>query len=180
MEPDDGHALDGEEGELDARMCRIVRVEWRRCRGRLPSDLFEDCLVEAHLLHWRIRERLIELPEEERPAFAAACIRRRLRQYLRGEAGASQELLDQLAAAAREALDAKGRAEWQAFLDDDGPVDVQELLARLRPRERLVLRLRFWERLTHAEIAGRLGVSEAAAKKQVERAVARLRKLFEG
>ena len=56
---------------------------------------------------------------------------------------------------------------------------LDDLLASLRERDRLVLVLRFFEGLSLAQIGERLGTTEDAAQKRVSRALERLRHLFE-
>jgi RNA polymerase sigma-B factor len=58
-------------------------------------------------------------------------------------------------------------AENRATLD--------RLLATVTPREREVLRLRFQEDLTQAEIGERIGVSQMQVSRLIRQAVARLR-----
>ncbi len=55
-----------------------------------------------------------------------------------------------------------------------------QLLERLKPRNRLVLTLMYWEGLSIAEAAKRMGWSKTMVKVQAYRARKRLRKLLEG
>ncbi|MGH2854860.1 MAG: SigB/SigF/SigG family RNA polymerase sigma factor [Solirubrobacteraceae bacterium] len=59
------------------------------------------------------------------------------------------------------------RAEERAILEP--------LLARLSPRERVVLQLRFGEDLTQAEIGERIGVSQMQVSRLIRQALARMR-----
>jgi RNA polymerase sigma-B factor len=59
------------------------------------------------------------------------------------------------------------RAEERAMLEP--------LLARISPRERLVLQLRFGEDLTQAEIGERIGVSQMQVSRLIRQALVRLR-----
>jgi RNA polymerase sigma-70 factor (sigma-E family) len=59
----------------------------------------------------------------------------------------------------------------------DRAVMVRRALARLAPRQRAVLVLRFFEDLTEAEAAGALGCSVSTVKSQTRDALARLRLL---
>lgn len=52
---------------------------------------------------------------------------------------------------------------------------LEPLFARISPRERLVLRLRFGEDLTQAEIGVRIGVSQMQVSRMIRQALARLR-----
>jgi RNA polymerase sigma factor (sigma-70 family) len=73
-------------------------------------------------------------------------------------------------------------ADRIALIGDPGPVgdaDVDEiwgLLCRLRPERRAVVVLRFYEDLTHAEIAEVLGTPEATVRTRLHRALGDLRK----
>lgn len=50
---------------------------------------------------------------------------------------------------------------------------VAHLLDTLEPRERLIMRLRYWERLSQAEIAQRLGISQMHVSRLLARSLAR-------
>lgn len=52
---------------------------------------------------------------------------------------------------------------------------VESALARIRPREREILRLRFEQRLTQAEIGTRLGISQMQVSRLLQRTLAELR-----
>jgi RNA polymerase sigma-B factor len=52
---------------------------------------------------------------------------------------------------------------------------LEPLFARISPRERLVLKLRFGEDLTQAEIGERIGVSQMQVSRMIRQALARLR-----
>jgi RNA polymerase sigma factor (sigma-70 family) len=56
---------------------------------------------------------------------------------------------------------------------------VQSVFDRLSPRDRMVLRWRYRESLSNAEVASQLGISEGAAKKAAHDARERLRRLLE-
>jgi len=58
---------------------------------------------------------------------------------------------------------------------EDELAALSEALDSISPTDQLILRLRFVEQLSHAEIAGVLGVSEAASRQRTARAIARLR-----
>jgi RNA polymerase sigma factor (sigma-70 family) len=55
--------------------------------------------------------------------------------------------------------------------------DLVTALARLQPRQRAVLVLRYWEQLTEAEAADVLGCSLGTVKSSASRGLARLREL---
>ncbi len=52
---------------------------------------------------------------------------------------------------------------------------LEPLLARLTPRERVVLWLRFGEDLTQSEIGERIGVSQMQVSRLIRQALARMR-----
>lgn len=81
----------------------------------------------------------------------------------------------------------KGRRHPTVSLDDlihiadrtpECPLD-DILPKQLKPAERQILIWRFEDRLSHQEIADRLGISEAACRSRVFRAVARCRQYLE-
>lgn len=61
------------------------------------------------------------------------------------------------------------------FEDAETRATLQPLLARISKRERLVLRLRFGEDLTQAEIGAQIGVSQMQVSRMIRQALARLR-----
>jgi RNA polymerase sigma-B factor len=61
------------------------------------------------------------------------------------------------------------------FLAAEGRADFDPLLARLPPRARLVLQLRFVDDLTQSEIATRLGVSQMQVSRILSQTLSRLR-----
>lgn len=54
-------------------------------------------------------------------------------------------------------------------------LEVERLLARLEPREQLMVRLRFYEEMTQAEIAERLDISQMHVSRLLSRCLARFR-----
>jgi RNA polymerase sigma-B factor len=61
------------------------------------------------------------------------------------------------------------------FVHAEERATLQPLLARISPRERLVLELRFGEDLTQAEIGERIGVSQMQVSRLIRQALVRLR-----
>lgn len=65
--------------------------------------------------------------------------------------------------------------EHDHLLDDtDDRVLVGRLLATLEPREQLIMRLRFWDHRSQAEIAHRLGISQMHVSRLLARSLAQL------
>jgi len=73
-------------------------------------------------------------------------------------------------------------AEQMTSSSDPGFSDLsphlEEIVGRLRRKDRQVILLRFYEHKEFAQIAGDLGISEEAARKRVTRAVEKLRDAF--
>ena len=65
--------------------------------------------------------------------------------------------------------------EESGFRRAEEHATLEPLLARISPRERLVLRLRFVEDLTQAEIGERIGVSQMQVSRLIRQALARMR-----
>ena len=70
--------------------------------------------------------------------------------------------------------DAYGGEEFGFGLAEDRAT-LERLMAAITPREREVLRLRFVEDLTQAEIGARIGVSQMQVSRLIRQALARLR-----
>lgn len=54
-----------------------------------------------------------------------------------------------------------------------------DVLAELEPRERLIVRMYYWDRLSQDAIADRLGISQVHVSRLLRRAIARLRTVLE-
>jgi RNA polymerase sigma-70 factor (ECF subfamily) len=114
-----------------------------------------DRLVEQHRRHVRAGRRSVRREEAEAPGLSAA---------------SALELADRLLAAGDSPSAALQRRELAER--------VRAALARLPEPEREVLVLRYLEQLPAREVAGVLGLGEAAAKKRALRALQRLRDLL--
>ena len=67
------------------------------------------------------------------------------------------------------------RPAYDAHVDDGPGSAIWELLATLPPRQRAVVVLRYYERLTDDEIAETLGISRGTIRSQASRALDKLR-----
>lgn len=91
----------------------------------------------------------LEMPKEEIVnALEAAREPTSIYSPIYEEEGSSIELIDQLAAS---------EEEYEKEIDR---MDVQEVIKDLKPRQKLILKLRFFDELTQSEVAERIGVSQ--------------------
>lgn len=74
-----------------------------------------------------------------------------------------------------ETLGARLGEEDASLENAESRATLSPLLAQLPPRERLILRLRFFDGLTQSEIASRLGISQMHVSRLLARSVAALR-----
>jgi RNA polymerase sigma-70 factor (ECF subfamily) len=125
----------------------------------------EDAAQEAVVRVWRASTRY-EIRDRE--AFVARIARREAQRL-----GSRDAVLARRTAAGVD-LDAWGGAE-----PDGAPADAMratELMAGLPEADRQVLRLRYLEDLTQAQVALRLGIPEGTAKVRLHRARKRLKR----
>lgn len=166
-----------------------VRRLWREFRGKLPSDILDDCLVEGELTWWRVVSsgRLASVPSGSHRAFLLESVRNAVLDFLESAGRAASH---ETAAAAdpfpvatdrpdeveRLALNryVRGRHLADQVTDDTLEGGLRELMGR----DRDLLDLAYRDGLEDAEIAQVLGCSTSAAKKARQRALARLRQLM--
>jgi RNA polymerase sigma-70 factor (ECF subfamily) len=140
----------------------VVRYAVRR----VGQDAAQEVVAETFLVAWR---RLDDVPEHALPwlyATARRVVANELRRRHRAE-----RLDDRVAARGRSSA-----ADLADIVADQ--VRVQAALDGLLERDREVLRLTAWERLTVAEAAQALGCSVAACKVRLHRARRRLAALL--
>jgi RNA polymerase sigma-70 factor (ECF subfamily) len=63
--------------------------------------------------------------------------------------------------------------------DLDTPMDVEEALGRLSPRERVCVMMRFYDDMTTATISSQLGLAEGPVKRYLSNAYAKLSPLLQ-
>lgn len=130
------------------------------------SDLVQGTFVEAWRQFTRFRGRT---PGQLRAWLRAILIhsslnaRRRIRM---AQMGSGRGMMAAHAADESPSAMAQGRAAREAL---------EMALSGLPERDRAVIHLRLWDRLTFAEIGGRIGVSEDAARMAYGRALVKLR-----
>lgn len=126
----------------------------------------QDAVADTFTIAWR---RLEELPEGDAALpWLYAVARRVLSNQRRG----NQRRTD---------LSARVRSQRPASVDVESEVvagdqrrTVLAALSRLRPADQEILRLAVWEELTHRDIAGLVGCSEASVAVRLHRARTRL------
>jgi RNA polymerase sigma-70 factor (sigma-E family) len=127
----------------------------------LAQDLVQDVMVKAHR-HWH-RVSAADRPDR----YVRTMLTRELLSWRRRWSVRSVVLA------------AEGQLEGEPTRDHSGSVvdrdDVWRRLARLPRQQRAVLVLRYYERLTDAEIAAMLGCSAGTVRGYASRALATLR-----
>ncbi len=132
-----------------------------------PVEDAADVYSQVLTITW---QKLRAVPADDREAFAWMIgeARRCLANHRRG-------------GVRRSALADRLRARLPAAVtpgDPDAVVDTERALARLSGEDRELVTLVYWEQLTAREAAWVLGISEAAARKRLERARSSLRDLL--
>jgi RNA polymerase sigma-70 factor, ECF subfamily len=170
------------------RLRRMVAVRMdRRLAPRLdPSDVVQEALAEAAR---HLDEYLHEPPLPFYPwlrQFAWQQLRHLHRHHVdaRRRSVAREEpwelpLPDRSALDLARRLLASGTSPSRRLIRDELRAHVQDALARLDPRDREVLVLRYLEGLTTDEIAAVLGIRAGAVKMRHLRALERLRGLLD-
>jgi len=157
----------------------ILRRLWGSVGWRLSPDLAEDCLQEARLSLWRARHRLELLPDQEREAYAAACVRRAMRRVIDLE----------LAVRSRCVLvpEAPGVPSGPGMpFPDEGWLErlvhpgLMAAVGRLPWRERAILHLYYAHGLTDREVAAAMNLSLFAVEQQRCRSLRKLRQALFG
>ena len=164
---------------INARRATLVRGwDWAALRSRslreahrlLPGADAEEAVQEALVRAW-IRRHACRSPEAPLPWIL---------EITRNE---SRRLLARHARRQRSATDQA--TQWEPEVEDEElmsattRVTVEQALAVLEDADRQVLRLRYRDDLTQADVARRLGVPEGTVKARLHRARARLRTILE-
>jgi RNA polymerase sigma factor (sigma-70 family) len=145
----------------------ISGILWRFSRDRLVhEELVQDVFVEAYM---SLGSYLVKAPFEHWLARIATRVGYRHWKQMarrREEESLTLEEWDQIPKESPERIDPSLAASF-----------VHRLLAQLRPRDRLVLTLRYLEGCDVAETARRTGWTKSMVKVQCRRAIKRLEKL---
>ena len=148
----------------EARFDEVFRRSYPRvlgyCLRRAPEPIAHDATAEVFAIAWRRRR---DLPADDGAvAWLLAIARRVLANELRGQRRRSRLAVTISANAVDASADAPDSPVTRA-LDD------------LAPDDQEVLRLVYWDDLSHAEIAQVLGISVNAVAVRVHRARSRVK-----
>ncbi len=172
-------------------VARSERARLVRLCARLTGDAAaaEDLAQEALLLGWRLRDRLRN-PAAPGP-WLAGIARRMCWRWRRARGRERARTQPTGLPASADAAQGAGGPESPAGLEAADAVDIEaeleraelaalldRALATLPADTRGVLALRFVDGCPHAEIAGRLGLSEGAVAMRVQRGKDRLRRVL--
>lgn len=138
------------------RRTALVRTAYLLCGdAHLAEDLVQGALVKA-VAHWR---RIGDHPE---PWLRKVIVNDNISRWRRHRG--RESLMD--------------RPPDSAALESGRDLDLAAALARLAPRQRAVVVLRYYEDLTEQETARVLGISVGTVKSQHRDALGRLRELM--
>lgn len=154
---------------IDRHQQHISKIMWRFCRDhRTHEELVQEVFVEAYLA---LKTYKAKAPLENwlaRIATRVGYTYWKKQEKLKKTATFSLEDWDRLEQSSDESANPNEAAEM-----------LHKLLAKLSPRDRLVLTLRFLEQCSIEETAARCGWSESLVKVQTHRAKSKLKKLFQ-
>ena len=142
------------------------------CRRRTDAQTAADCAAETFLVAWR---RLDDVPEGDAAAgWLYGVARRTLANEFRRNRR-TRRLVEKL----RRDGPAPNPGPETTVVRRERDRTMLAALAELRPGDQEVLRLAWWEELSHAEIADVVGCSTQAASQRIGRAVRRVAKEYQ-
>lgn len=151
---------------------RYHREVYAYCRRRTDAQTAADCLAETFLVAWR---RLDDVPDGD-PALGwlYGVARRVLANEFR-RTKRSRRLMTRL----RNAEPMSNPGPDVVVVRKEEDLIMFQALGRLRPEDRELLRLAWWEELPHAAIADLLSCSTNAAAHRIQRAARRVAKEYQ-
>jgi RNA polymerase sigma-70 factor (ECF subfamily) len=156
---------------IERHQDRVARMLWRFSRdSRTHEELVQDVFVEAYL---SLRSYRGQAPLEHWLARIATRV-----GYRYWKEKARQKAAEPFDLAKWDEAVGDGPATMALEPDDAGEL-LHRILARMAPRDRLVLTLRYLEQCDVVETARRTGWTKTMVKVQTMRARNRLRKLLE-
>jgi RNA polymerase sigma-70 factor (ECF subfamily) len=148
---------------------RLFRSTFRRvmayCLRRTSETAARDAVSEVYAIAWRRRKRLPG-GENDAALWLLGIARNVPANQARGQRRWAR-LLQRAAEVERPAVTSHG--------DGNGLTDLSEAMADLPATDRELLRLAYWDDLSHADIAAVLGISAGAVSTRLHRARERLR-----
>jgi len=143
------------------------------CLRRLPVEAANDAASEIFIVAWRKLDEVPEGPSARLWLFGVAknVIAHQHRSRLQ-----VRRLRSKLAQTADRSLDAAATESVVVRRSQDQAV--LEVLNRLKPDDRELIRLKMWEELSHAEIGEVFGISAHAVDMRLQRAGKKLARLL--
>lgn len=142
------------------------------CRRRTDAETAADCAAETFLVAWR---RLVDVPEGDAELGWLYGVARRVlaNEFRRNRR--SRRLLGKL----RRNEPETDPTPEVVVLRRERDRTMLAALARLRPDDQELLRLAWWDGLSHAQIAEVVGCSPQTASQRIHRAARRVAKEYE-
>ena len=163
-------------GRIDARLLDVYERHYREisayCRRRVSADRVDDVVSETFLIAWRKREVMPE-GRDALPWLYGVAHRVILHKWR--SSGRSRRLEAKLASLG---IDEASSAEELLVVSEESR-QVIEATSRLRPKDQELLRLSYWEELSHAEVGQVLGLRPDAVRQRVSRALRALAREYE-
>lgn len=186
LDPLIAEARAGSVAALDELIERLAEHLWAELGGRSKprglgpsqgiSDLIQDTLV-------RVREKFAKFERHSFAEFrqwARAVLHRRRQEWIRNyQARNSKEKRERIWLAIKSRADVNGRSPGDPAQHREEAKRAEAVFGGLKPNERFIISLRLLEGLRYKQIAEMTGWSVEACRKAYDRAIARLKRLFE-
>lgn len=162
--------------QSDQRYCSLFdrhhREVYAYCRRRTDAETAADCFAETFLVAWR---RLDDVPDGDAALGWLYGVARRVLANEFRRTRRSRRLLTTL----RNTEPVPNPGPEVVVVRKEEDRIMFQALARLRPQDRELLQLAWWEELPHAAIADLLGCSTNAATHRIQRAASRVAKEYQ-
>jgi RNA polymerase sigma factor (sigma-70 family) len=165
----------------DSRLRRFVLALCRSRSPAPPSDLVEDCVLEAQLTLWQLGTRLEGMSSERQQAYARTAIRHAVWRTLNRDASQRRDAvsLGGITTADGNVVELVGETSgvlWTGItlLEQVGYSRLASAVRALCPQDQAVLNLAFIDQLSDSEIGNQLAIRPEAAKKRRQRILKRL------
>jgi RNA polymerase sigma-70 factor (ECF subfamily) len=148
-----------------------AKVYYIALRGSKSPQDADDVRAETFLRVLQAIRRKQVRSAASLPAFILGVTRNVLNELYARRRHAGEEVPPEVA-------DVAGPSHEQLFLDQEVRLAIQETIERLKPRERAVLRMHFYEELPTPEIARRAGIAPERVRLVKSRALKRFREVY--